>query len=172
MSEPFLGEIKMFGFNWPPRDWAQCDGALLPINENQSLYSLLGTTFGGDGKTSFALPDLRGRVPIHKGILGGTDYVQGLKAGQEAITLVSTQMPAHTHTLNATNDPGNAHAGTDTRIFAASNTSETYSPADNLTHLKNDTCSNTGGSYSHNNIQPIQVINFCIALRGLFPSRN
>jgi len=172
MSEPFIGEIKMYGFNWPPKDWALCDGSPMPISENQALYSLLGTTFGGDGVSTFKLPDLRGRVPLHRGDLNPYSYDRGDKGGLEYVTLQTPQMPYHTHDLNVTNDPGTAHAGTEDRIFAASNTSETYGPANDLTPLNTATCSYAGGNYPHPNIQPIQVVNFCISLSGIYPQRQ
>jgi len=171
MSEPFIGEIKMYGFNWPPKNWAQCDGALIPLKENPALYTLIGTAYGGDGQTNFALPDLRGRVPLHRGILGNYGYTLGDKGGLEYVPLGESQLPSHTHSLNVTNDPGTAHAGTEDRIFAASNTSETYGPAKKLTNLNESTCSFEGGSAQHKNIQPIQVVNFCISLDGIFPQR-
>ena len=154
MSEPFLAEVRMVGFNFAPRGWAFCDGQILPINQNQSLYSLLGTTYGGDGRTSFALPDLRGRTPIHVGDNGsGTHFSEGQKSGEETHTLSVNEMPQHRHVLQATNQEPDAP-------FSAPATFGSGSVA------------NTGGSQAHNNMQPYLAVNFCIALQGLFPSRN
>ena len=164
MSEPFLAEIRMVGFNFAPRGWAFCDGQILPINQNQSLYSLLGTTYGGDGRTSFALPDLRGRVPIHVG--GG--YQEGQKGGAETVDLTFAQT-AHSHAVQASADNGDAPVPTNNYLASANNL---YREPDNLTQLRAETVSNTGGGQAHNNMQPYLAVNFCIALRGLFPSRN
>ena len=165
MSEPFLAEVRMVGFNFPPRGWAFCDGQLLPINQNQSLYSLLGTMYGGDGRTSFALPDLRGRVPIHV----GNGYQEGQKSGEETHTLSANEMPQHTHTIQAStavatqNDPTGNVLAQSTQI---------YHSATNLVDMVSGTMTNAGGGQAHENMQPYLVVNFCIALQGLFPSRN
>lgn len=180
MSEPFLAEIKMFGFNFPPRGWARCDGQILPINQNQSLYSLLGTAYGGDGRTSFQLPDLRGRVPLHVGQRGsGTpNHTQGSKGGTENHTLAMAETPAHTHSLNPTSSDGNSplpntglpNGGNRLAAFNNSYTDASV-PQGDLVNLTPTTVTSTGGG-AHNNIQPSLVIEFCIALQGLFPSRN
>jgi len=170
MSEPYLGQITIFGFNFPPRSWALCDGQILPINQNQSLYSLLGTTYGGDGRTSFALPDLRGRTPIHMG--QGTGLTQrnlGSKSGEEAHPLAINEIPAHTHVARASSTSGDAPVPT-TNVLAAANNA--YRPPDNLTALQAGTLTNTGAGQGHENMQPYQTLSFCIALQGLFPSRN
>lgn len=167
MSEPFLGEIRMMGFNFPPRGWAQCDGAILPIAQNQSLYSLLGTTFGGDGRTSFALPDMRSRVPLGP----GNGYSQGQRAGVEAVTLTSNQLAGHSHTLEATSADASPGAATGTSVYGKAGFPG-YGAAQNLTATSPASVSNAGNNGAHTNMQPIQVINFCIALKGLFPSRN
>lgn len=175
MSEPFLGEIRIVGFNFPPKGWATCDGQLLPINQNQSLYSLLGTSYGGDGRTTFALPDLRGRTPIHEGRSVGSSFVLGQRGGQETHALTSAEMPAHTHGLRATNDSatqsspeGNLPATT------SSSVGELYSSGSaGLTgSLNGAAIANIGDGAPHQNMQPCLTLNFCIALRGLFPSRN
>ena len=176
MSEPFLSEIKMFGFNFAPRGWALCDGQILPINQNQSLFSLLGTTYGGDGRTSFALPDLRGRTPVHF----GNGFTQGQRAGEEGHTLQMNELPAHSHAAAATGDQGS-----DTNIAAdtmgepnnvlasrARRGRPIYSDPAGPTPMHAATVANAGGGQSHNNMQPYQVISFAIALQGLFPSRN
>lgn len=164
MSEPFLAEIRMVGFNFAPRGWAFCDGQILPINQNQSLYSLLGTTYGGDGRTSFALPEMRGRTPIHV----GNGHQQGQKSGEETHTLSVGEMPQHTHVQVATSSAanqstpgGNILATTTDNIYGAK-TTET---------LNANSLANVGGQ-AHDNMQPWLAINFCIALQGLFPSRN
>ena len=176
MSEPFLAEIRIVGFNFAPRGWAFCDGQILPINQNQSLYSLLGTTYGGDGRTSFALPDLRGRVPIHVGQSdGGTDHRQGQKSGEESHTLSAAEMPQHKHTPHASGNVGTSPSpqgnywaqvtGTVGNSYADPGQS---SPGNAM----NNPVVNVGGGQAHNNMQTFIAVYFCIALRGLFPSRN
>ena len=175
MSEPFLAEVRLVGFNFAPRGWAFCDGQILPINQNQSLYSLLGTTYGGDGRTSFALPDMRGRVPMHVGSSNGTAHLLGQKSGEETHTLAGNEMPQHDHVLHATNAsatqagpagalPAQVTAGVDFVYSSAS---------DNLNvSLNSAAVANVGGGQAHDNMQPYIAVNFCIALQGLFPSRN
>lgn len=165
MSEPFLAEVRIVGFNFAPRGWAFCDGQILPINQNQSLYSLLGTIYGGDGRTSFALPDLRGRTPMHV----GNGHAQGQKSGEETHTLAANEMPQHAHSLRAsnnavsTNDPAGNIIG--------SNSGAPY--RDSSTGVMGaDQLARVGGGQAHENMQPYLAVNFCIALRGLFPSRN
>lgn len=171
MSEPFLAEVRMVGFNFAPRGWAFCDGQILPINQNQSLYSLLGTTYGGDGRTSFALPDLRGRTPIHVGRSnGGSEHQLGQKSGEETHTLSANEMPQHTHTLRGTNT-GNGTASPANNVFANAGT-DLYNSADSLVDMNAGVVTNVGGGQAHENVQPYLALNFCIALRGLFPSRN
>lgn len=174
MSEPFLAEVRIVGFNFAPRGWAFCDGQILPINQNQSLYSLLGTTYGGDGRTSFALPDLRGRTPIHVGESeGGVFHTLGSKTGEETHTLAGNEMPNHDHTLRASADDANAVAASSTSVLARTIAADIYrSQTDNLVNLGSGTVANVGGGQAHNNMQPYLAINFCIALQGLFPSRN
>jgi microcystin-dependent protein len=167
MSEPFLAEIRMVGFNFAPRGWAFCDGQILPINQNQSLYSLLGTTYGGEGRTTFALPDLRGRTPIHV----AESYRQGQRGGAEQITLTQAQVPNHTHAAQATSDTGSAPIPSG-NVLADSAPSEQYHAASSLVGLNAGTIANTGAGQGHENMQPYIAVNFCIALRGLFPSRN
>lgn len=170
MSEPFLAEIRIMGFNFAPRGWAFCDGQILPINQNQSLYSLLGTTYGGDGRTTFALPDLRGRVPIHVGSSNGVNYREGQKGGEETHTLSAAEMPNHDHQLKASNDAGNQNSPGG-HVFANAGTNIYGDPA-NLVNLNVGTVLNTGGGQAHENMQPYLALNYCIALQGLFPSRN
>jgi microcystin-dependent protein len=173
MSEPFLAEVRMVGFNFAPRGWAFCDGQLLPINQNQSLYSLLGTTYGGDGRTTFALPDLRGRTPIHVGRSnGGGDHRLGQKSGEETHTLSANEMPQHTHTLRASSTDANTVV-TPSNILARTTAADIYrDQPSNLVNLASGTVTNTGGGQAHDNMQPYLAVNFCIALQGLFPSRN
>jgi microcystin-dependent protein len=165
MAEPFLAEIRMFSFNFAPRGWALCNGQLLPINQNQALFALLGTTYGGNGTTNFALPDLRGRVPMHE----GNGHTLGERSGTEAHTVNSNELPAHTHVARATSASGNTPVPTNNFLAAANNV---YRPADNLTPLAAGTVSNVGGSQPHTNMQPYLTIEFCIALQGIFPSQN
>lgn len=171
MSEPFLAEIRMVGFNFAPRGWAFCDGQILPINQNQSLYSLLGTTYGGDGRTSFALPDLRGRAPIHVGsVNGGQNHVQGQRSGEETHTLSTAEMPAHSHSVFAKSDEGEEN--NPENQFLGTAQSNHYAPAANLGNMHSGTITNAGGGQAHDNMQPYTTLSFCIALQGLFPSRN
>ncbi len=174
MSEPFLAEIRMLGGNFAPRGWAFCDGQILPINQNQSLYSLLGTTYGGDGRTSFALPDLRSRVSVHQGDGSGlSHYNLGQKGGAEAVSLQTTQIPAHNHAVECVSTEGNE----DTPVghLPGSETAPTvsfWSDAASDGIMKTTMIQNTGGGQDHKNVQPYGVVNFIIALQGLFPSRN
>lgn len=165
MSEPFLAEIKMVGFNFAPRNWAFCDGQILPISQNQSLYSLIGTIYGGDGRTNFALPDLRGRTPIHF----NSNHPQGSKAGEDAHSLSVSELPQHNHVVQGTSNTASETAPSNTRL-SASNTSNPYSGSQ--TGAMGNMVGNTGSSSAHENMQPTLVLNFCIALQGLYPSRN
>jgi microcystin-dependent protein len=160
----------MFSFNFNPRGWALCNGALLPINQTAALCSLLGTTYGGNGSTTFALPDLQGRAPVHRANDGS--YTQGEKAGSETVTIVSGTMATHTHILLATTTPGDKKLPT-TALAASSNpASFFYSPLTNPVQINPGSIGNIGGSQAHDNMQPYLVINYCIALQGIFPSRN
>ncbi len=166
MAEPFLSEIRIMSFGFPPRGWATCDGQLLPINQNQALFSLLGTTYGGDGRVNFGLPDLRARTPIHV----GQGHTLGERGGEQAHTLSISELPAHTHTLNASSTDGNAPIPGG--FVLARNVSNIYGPPNSLTALEAGTTTNTGGSQAHLNMQPFLTLNFCIALQGIFPSQN
>ncbi len=165
MSEPFLSEIRIMSFNFPPKGWALCNGQLLPINQNQPLFSLLGTTFGGDGRVNFALPDLRGRPPIHVG--GG--HTLGERGGEEAHTLSIAEIPTHQHVALASTQNGSTQFATNNILAAALNL---YATPANLTSLNPTTITNTGGSQAHLNMQPFLTLSFCIALQGIFPSPN
>lgn len=164
MAEPFLGEIRMMSFDFPPKGWAECDGQLLPINQNQALFALLGTTFGGDGRTNFALPDLRSRTPIH----AGNGHALGESAGEQNHTLASAEMPAHDHlarVASASNQP----SPKDNFLGEVANF---YGSPASLTPINPATVSPAGGSQPHQNMQPFLTCNFCISLAGIFPSRN
>ena len=170
MSEPFLSEIKIMSFNFPPKGWALCNGQFLPINQNQALFALLGTTYGGNGQTTFALPNLRGRVPIHE----GNGHTLGEAAGSTAVTVNIQQLPTHLHTLNATNQPHIVSPDNYQPLPANALTAVVnglYGPPTNLVALA-PSVTNVGGSQPHNNMQPYLVLNFCIALQGIFPSQN
>ena len=171
MSEPFLGEIAIFGFNFAPRGWAFCDGQILPINQNQSLFSLLGTTYGGDGRTSFALPDLRGRVPIHVGDTVSTNRL-GLTGGEEQHTLTAAELPPHQHTAACQSGSGTAQTPVGNVPAVEANMAiAIYGGPANAT-LNADVVTNTGGGGAHENMQPFLTLSFAIAIQGLFPSRN
>lgn len=176
MAEPFLSEIRMFGFGWAPRNWATCDGQSMPINQNQSLYSLLGTTYGGNGQTTFNLPDLRSRVPVHS---NGGNTRPGDVGGVESVTLTSNQMASHTHGMRA--NTGNGNIKTFSSNILASGYDDRagkeqpvnmYAPAANLVSLNTESVTSNGAGLPHSNMQPSAVVNFCIALNGVFPSRN
>ena len=171
MSEPYIGQIIMFAGNYAIRNYLFCEGQSIPISSNEALFSILGTTYGGDGRTSFALPDLRGRTPIHVGRSnGGGDHTLGQKSGEETHTLAANEMPNHDHVLRGTSDTGNAPVPQG-HLFA-SVPANIYRDPSSLISLRGGTVANVGGGQAHNNMQPFLAVNFCIALRGLFPSRN
>jgi len=179
VAEPFLADIKLFGFNFVPRGWAACDGQILPINQNQSLYSLLGTTYGGDGRTTFALPDLRGRTPMHVGNGGGHSVVLGEKSGSETHALTTNELPSHRHVVSSTGDQGSdtniaGITGMPNNVLAsqARGGDPFYSAAAGLDVMDNRTIADAGGGQPHNNMQPILTVTFAIAIQGVFPSRN
>jgi len=172
MSEPFVGEIRIFAGNFAPRSWALCDGQLLAISQNQALFSLLGTTYGGDGRTTFGLPDLRGRVPIHEGTGPGLSQRNlGARSGQEKVTVTVNQLASHNHPLKASTDAGgqSSPAG---NVTGESPSLDIYAEENPTVALSPDAIASVGGSQSHNNIQPFQCVNFIIALFGIYPSRN
>lgn len=170
MSEPFIAEIRIFAGNFAPRGWAFCNGQLLPVSQNTALFSLIGTTYGGDGRTTTALPNLQGRAPMHPGRGPGlTARRLGQRGGSETVTLTEAQMPSHTHTLNGSRElgdnlnPGNHYLARGTAM---------YLPPQNLGAMAPQSLPNAGGSQAHNNLQPFLVMNFIIALVGLYPSRS
>ncbi len=165
MAEPFLSEIRIVTFNYPPRGWAFANGQILPINQNQPLFSLIGTSYGGNGQTNFQLPNLQGRVPIHY----GHDYTIGQQIGEYAHTLTLQEMPQHNH--NAFGSPTNANQPVPNNAVLGT-AANVYRGYDNLTPLQTSAISFAGGSQPHNNMQPYLVLNFCIALVGIFPSQN
>ncbi len=169
--EPFIGQIQLFGFNFAPRGWALCDGQLLPINQNSALFSLLGTIYGGDGRTSFALPDLRGRVPTHMGTGPGLTPRQiGERIGEEHVTLQISQIPSHTHNPVCSDAAANQHLPGG-HAPADEGNQQFNLFTDNPTTVMRET-SRTGGGQSHDNMQPTLCVNYCIALQGIFPSRS
>lgn len=174
MSSPFLGEIRMVGFNFAPRGWAFCNGQLLPVAQNTALFSLLGTYYGGNGTTTFALPDLRGRVPIHQGTgLGLSSYVIGQVGGAENVNLTAQQIPPHNHPVNCSNAGGNqASPQNNFPAIESTGTSLNFSSAGGATMNPSMLGANTGGGLPHTNIQPYLCITFVISLQGSFPSRN
>jgi microcystin-dependent protein len=169
MGTPFLGEIKIVGFNFPPKGWALCNGQQLPINQNQPLFSLFGTMYGGNGQTTFALPDLRGRTPIHL----GAGFTQGQAGGQEFHTVTMSEMPAHTHFVTASSlGPAALPGGGDpTNSYWTDSGNNNYSNAPDSS-MNPSSVTNVGGSQAHENRQPFLVVNFCVALIGAFPSQN
>ena len=168
MSEPFLAEIRMFGFNFAPRGWAFCDGQILPINQNQSLFSLLGTTYGGDGRTTFALPELRGRTPVHP---DGSSVNLGSKSGDATHTLSAAEMASHSHTMRSSTSAGALPVPSGAPSLASYATGY-GAPGSNNKTMSSSMVSSSGGGQAHNNMQPYTAISFGIALQGLFPSRN
>ena len=167
MAEPFLSEIRLMSFEFAPKGWALCNGQLLPINQNQALFSLLGTSFGGDGQVNFALPDLRGRTPIEV----GSGHALGEVGGQQAHTLAISELPVHTHTANATSSPASTAIPSGSLVLAQSNF-ELYRAPTSLAAMNASTIASTGGSQAHLNMQPFLTLSFCIALQGIFPSPN
>jgi microcystin-dependent protein len=169
VAEPFLSEIRIVSFNFPPKGWALCNGQFLPINQNQAMFSLLGTTFGGNGQTTFALPNFRGQMPMHF----GAGHTLGERAGSSSVTLSVAQMPAHTHQLVGSRTPSGSGVTNAplNRLFSRS-TTDVYSSAPVDSSLAPNVISNLGGSQPHTNMQPYIVLNFIVALQGIFPSQN
>ncbi len=179
MTEPYLGEIRMFGGNFAPVGWVMCDGQIMSIAENDALYQLLGTTYGGDGINTFGIPDLRGRTPTHFGTKNGQTYVQGQKTGVESVTLVTTQIPAHTHSLVAASTTSTLGVATTATMVANQGPAGTpifayipYNAANEQIALTPASTTPTGGNQPHDNMQPYLGINFILAIAGIFPSQN
>ena len=168
MAEPFLAEIRIMSFGFPPKGWALCDGQLLPINQNQALFSLLGTTYGGDGRVNFGLPDLRARVPIHM----GAGHTLGERGGEQAHTLSISEIPTHTHTVRATTAVSTTNTPASNVLLGQSTGASLYATAANLQAMDPSEIANVGGSQAHLNMQPFLTLSFCIALQGIFPSQN
>jgi microcystin-dependent protein len=172
MSEPFVGEIRMFGGSFAPRGWALCDGQLLQVSQNDALFSLFGTIYGGDGRTTFGLPDLRGRLPVHMGSGPGlTPRPIGQKSGQENVTLNTNELPSHTHTYQASEDIGDEPLGS-TKVLSESAGITLYRAATPNVPMNANAITAVGGSGQHTNVMPFQCVTFIIALFGIYPSRN
>ncbi|HEX8191158.1 MAG TPA: tail fiber protein [Pyrinomonadaceae bacterium] len=167
MSTPFLGEIKIIAWNYAPKSWAFCNGQFLPINQNQALFSLLGTMYGGNGQTTFALPDFRGKIPVHV----GSGHTQGEAGGQYAHTLTTSEMPAHNHFMQVTDNIGTTQ-NPGSSVILSKSVANSYGGLTNLVTMNAGSITSTGGSQPHENKQPYLVLNFIIALQGIFPSRN
>ena len=175
MSSPFVAEIRMFGFNFAPTGWAQCNGQLIPISQNTALFSLIGTYYGGDGKSTFALPDLEGKSPMFWGKGSSTsEYSLGQSAGSETITLLTSEMPFHTHSLMGANETGEQKtlASNVALVNAAGGNIYQTNTTQNLTQMNPQAISIAGGGQPHNNMQPLLTVNFCIAIQGVFPARQ
>ena len=173
MADPFVAEIRIFGFNFAPKGWAFCDGQILPISQNTALFSLLGTTYGGDGRSTFALPDLQGNVPLHPGQGSGLSlYDLGEQGGAQFVTLLESEIPSHTHVMRASSDPSDIQQPTTARSLARSQPGFAYiSGQTPNTTLAPQALAPAGGSLPHNNMMPYLTLNFCIALQGVFPPR-
>jgi microcystin-dependent protein len=172
MSEPFIGEIRMFAGNFAPRGWAFCEGQLLPINQNQALFSILGTTYGGDGRTTFGLPDLRGRFPLHSGKGPGlTGRSLGERGGREGVQLTVDEMPSHAHTARASADPGSRRKPGG-RVCAVSSKSDRQYNRSPGVDMHDEAIQPVGGNQAHDNMPPYLGLNYIIALTGIFPSRH
>jgi microcystin-dependent protein len=171
-TSPYLSEIQMFAFQFPPKNWAQCNGQTLAIAQNQALFSLLGTTYGGNGQTTFQLPDLRSRTPLSMGQLsGGQNYSLGQRAGEENHSLTGTEMAAHNHNMMASTNTADL-PNADGNLLAKNGSFPLFSTSQDGTAMAGNTIANGGGGQGHPNIQPYLTVNYCIALVGIFPSRN
>ncbi len=175
MAEPFLSEIRIFSFNFAPTGWATCDGQILPISQNTALFSLLGTNYGGNGQSTFALPNLQGSVPLHPGQGPGLSlYDLGQQGGSQTITLLDSEMPAHTHGLMAQSNAANLNAPTSARVLSRSSGGFAYqqNSTQNLVQMAPQALTPAGGGLPHNNMMPYLTLTFCIALQGVFPPRT
>jgi microcystin-dependent protein len=173
MADPFVAEIRIFPFNFAPRGWAFCNGQLLPLSQNTALFSLLGTTYGGDGKSTFALPDMQGNAPMHPGQGPGLSlHDLGEMSGSQTVTLLESEIPAHSHNLMAQNQPSNLNAPSPVRSLSRSFGGNAWKqPPQNLTQMAFQAIAPAGGSLPHNNMMPYLTLNFNIALQGVFPAR-
>ena len=172
MADPFVAEIRIFPFNFAPKGWAWCDGQLMPLSQNTALFSLLGTTYGGNGKSNFALPDLQGRAPMHPGQGPGLSLFDlGQTGGSETVTLLQTEIPAHPHTVQVSQVPADQPVPT-SQLTATVTTDNVYGPAQSLQPMAPEALAPAGGSLPHNNMQPYLTFYFCIALQGVFPPRT
>jgi microcystin-dependent protein len=173
MADPFVAEIRIFPFNFPPKGWAFCDGQLLPLSQNTALFALLGTTYGGDGKSNFALPNMQGSVPIHQGQGQGLSlYDLGQTGGSETVTLLESEIPFHVHAMNAaTQDPADSNNVGPTTAFGVVGGGTPYQAA-STGQMTPQTIAPAGGGLPHNNMMPYLTLNFCIALQGVFPARG
>lgn len=174
MADPFVAEIRIFGFNFAPRGWATCDGQLLPLSQNTALFSLLGTTYGGNGKSNFALPNMAGNVPMHWGqSTTGTLYDLGQASGAASVTLLQSEIPVHNHNIQVAADIATENSPAPNRVLTTSNNGSMYAPfAAPLVTMAPQALGVTGGSLPHNNLQPYLTLMFCIALQGVFPPRG
>jgi len=173
MSEPFVGEIRMFAGNFAPRGWAFCDGQLLAVSQNDALFSLFGTIYGGDGRTTFALPEMRGRLPLHQGQGPGLSYRRlGSRGGAESVTLTTNQLPSHSHSLNADTTPANEKSPAGNLLADEGSDLRIYDQQAQTASLASSVIGNTGGGQSHTNLMPTLCVNFIVALSGVYPSRN
>ncbi|BCH25349.1 microcystin dependent MdpB family protein [Mesorhizobium sp. L-8-10] len=179
MSDPYIGEIRLFAGNFAPAGWALCQGQLMPIAENDALFTLIGTTYGGDGQQTFALPDLQGRVPLHQGTLAGNTYVIGERSGTESVTLTTTQLPIHNHRVGSTGQPGTTGTPSSSTIVADEGPANiasvfAYQPFDgtNQVQISAASVSQVGGNQPHDNMQPYLTLNYIISLFGIFPSQS
>jgi microcystin-dependent protein len=172
MADPFVAEIRPFGFNFAPKGWAQCNGQLLPISQNTALFSLLGTFYGGDGKSTFALPNLQGSAPMSQGQSGGTsERFVGEASGTEVVTLIQSEMPVHSHALAAVESTATERQPPN-QMLAVGEAMSFYSAGQPNTTMNPSMLAPTGASLPHNNMQPFLVLNFCIAMQGVFPPRG
>ena len=172
MSDPYIGEIRMFGGNFAPAGWAFCDGQLMPISENETLFNLIGTTYGGDGQATFALPNLQSRVPIHAGTgPTGINYILGEMLGEESVTLTVNQIHIHTHAMGATTNAGD-QAGPNGQLTATAPINVYHAPTSDFKQLNPQAVSLTGGSQPHENCQPFLCVNFILSLFGIFPTQS
>jgi microcystin-dependent protein len=173
MADPFVAEIRIFPFNFAPKGWAFCDGQLLSLSQNTALFSLLGTTYGGDGKSNFALPNMQGNAPMHPGQGPGLSlHDLGETGGSQTVSLLESEIPSHPHVMRAVTDPGDLKIPTPTRSIARSQGSNAYKNTNSTTPMNPAALAPAGGDQPHNNMQPYLTLNFCIALQGVYPARN